>query len=159
MAATSHHRSLCSLLLSSTILSPQIIICRRWLLFGFLIPAIILSWLAVSSCHFMHITDSTQSAASTSVGLFRFLDDTTETCVGYPDDMTFDELAVKARKAGAIAPAAGTLALLLLWFEFCLARIPCGRILVGASLMTAQISQCMSLLVFGSQTHWCVHVC
>jgi hypothetical protein len=98
-------------------------------------------------------SDADQALPS-SVGLYRFLDEGTGACQEYPEDETFDELVEKARKTGAIAPAAGTLALLILLFEFCCARIPCSRPVVGALLMTAQICQGMSLLVFGSEDFW-----
>ena len=139
----------------------------RWLLFGWLITGIVLSFLSVSTCNFLDYgeiahegDDESVDSVSLSAGLYMYPNATSRQCDFYPEDRIFDNQESYARLAAAVAPAAATSSLLLLTLE-CMCCCFHSRVcpflgcvthpLIALGLIIAQVCQGLTFLFFGSE--------
>jgi hypothetical protein len=123
----------------------------RWLLLGFLITGLVFSGMAVASCHFLEFVNG--NGEQGAVGLYRVWTTAGE-CVDHPDSLEYNELEKAARMGGVVAPMAAFFTLALVLLEFCCCRFMCSRLVMGVALLTAQVMQGITFLLFDSEKFW-----
>ncbi len=114
-----------------------------------MVTGIVFSCLTVSSCHFIKYVDSNGNQGA--VGLYRYFDTTTSSCINHDDSVSYSESENAARTGAVVAPMAASATILILLIEFCCCRFICSRLLMGLGLIAALVMQGITFLIFDSE--------
>jgi hypothetical protein len=120
-------------------------------LLGFLIAGMVFSAMTITSCHFAKYVNGNGDQGA--VGLYRYWN-TTSTCMDYPTSLEYNASETAARMGAVVAPMAAGVILLLLLFECFSCRFMCSRLLMGILVLTAQVMQGITFLLFDSEQFW-----
>ena len=119
---------------------------------GLLIAGIVFSAMTVTSCRFVEYVDGNGNPGA--VGLYLYWNTTMTMCMDLPTFLEYNASETAARMGGVVALMAASFTLLLLLLEFLCCRFICSKLLMGISVLTAQVMQGITFLFFDSEQFW-----